>query len=99
MKKKRLGRGLGSLIGNIDDLTQVSVQDQKSGLSELDIDRIQRGKYQPRQNFDQQSLQELADSIRSPATFTSYEFKVIPFRPHHNWLDYALRTYRIGQFL
>jgi ParB family chromosome partitioning protein len=34
-------------------------------LSELDIDRIQRGKYQPRQNFDQQSLQELADSIRS----------------------------------
>jgi len=34
-------------------------------LSELDIDRIQRGKYQPRQNFDQQSLQELADSILS----------------------------------
>ena len=65
MKKKRLGRGLGSLIGNIDDLTQVSEHDKKSGLSELDIDRIQRGKYQPRQNFDQQSLQELADSIRS----------------------------------
>jgi len=65
MKKKRLGRGLGSLIGNIDELTRVSEQDQKSGLSELDIDRIQRGKYQPRQHFDQQSLQELADSIRS----------------------------------
>ncbi len=54
MKKKRLGRGLGSLIGNIDELTRVSEQDQKSGLSELDIDRIQRGKYQPRQHFDQQ---------------------------------------------
>jgi ParB family chromosome partitioning protein len=65
MKKKRLGRGLGSLIGNIDELTQVSEHDHKSGMSELDIDRIQRGKYQPRQNFDQQSLQELADSIRS----------------------------------
>jgi ParB family chromosome partitioning protein len=65
MKKKRLGRGLGSLIGNIDELTRVSERDQKSGLSELDIDRIQRGKYQPRQHFDQQSLQELADSIRS----------------------------------
>jgi len=65
MKKKRLGRGLGSLIGNIDDVTRVSEQDQKSGLNELDIDRIQRGKYQPRQHFDQQSLQELADSIRS----------------------------------
>ncbi len=65
MKKKRLGRGLGSLIGNIDELTHVSEQDRASGLSEIDIDRIQRGKYQPRQNFDQQSLQELADSIRS----------------------------------
>lgn len=65
MKKKRLGRGLGSLIGNIGEVTHVSEQDRTSGLSEIDIDRIQRGKYQPRQYFDQQSLQELADSIRS----------------------------------
>jgi len=65
MKKKRLGRGLSSLIGNIDEVTHVSEQDRTSGLSEIDIDRIQRGKYQPRQNFDKQSLQELADSIRS----------------------------------
>jgi ParB family chromosome partitioning protein len=65
MKKKRLGRGLGSLIGNIDAVTHVNEQDRAGGLSEIDIDRIQRGKYQPRQHFDQQSLQELADSIRS----------------------------------
>ncbi|MCZ6667739.1 MAG: ParB/RepB/Spo0J family partition protein [Gammaproteobacteria bacterium] len=65
MKKKRLGRGLGSLIGNIDEVTQVSDADRAHGLGEIDIDRIQRGKFQPRQNFDQQSLQELADSIRS----------------------------------
>ncbi len=65
MKKKRLGRGLGSLIGNIDEVTRVDQQDRASGLVELDIDRIQRGRYQPRQNFDQQALQELADSIRS----------------------------------
>ena len=65
MKKKRLGRGLSSLIGNIDDVTRVSEQDHRSGLIQLDIDLIQRGKYQPRQHFDQQSLQELADSIHS----------------------------------
>lgn len=64
MKKKRLGRGLGSLIGNIDDLTAEPVGDQLSGLTEIDIDRVQRGKYQPRQVFDQESLQELAESIR-----------------------------------
>ena len=65
MKKKRLGRGLGSLIGNIDEVTRVDDEEISDGLIELDIDRIQRGKYQPRQNFDQESLQELADSIRS----------------------------------
>ena len=64
MKKKRLGRGLGSLIGNIDDLTAEAGGDPSTGLTEIDIDRVQRGKYQPRQVFDQESLQELAESIR-----------------------------------
>ena len=63
MKKKRLGRGLGSLIGNIEEVTQVSEADKSAGLTELGVDQIQRGKYQPRQHFDQQALQELADSI------------------------------------
>ncbi len=63
MKKKRLGRGLGSLIGNLDDVTQDNSERNAGGLTEIDIDRIQRGKYQPRQVFDQESLQELADSI------------------------------------
>ena len=63
MKKKRLGRGLGSLIGNIDEVGRVDEQGSADGLLELDIDRIQRGKYQPRAVFDQQALRELADSI------------------------------------
>ena len=63
MKKKRLGRGLGSLIGDINDVTQNIGEENAVGLTEIDIDRIQRGKYQPRQVFDQESLQELADSI------------------------------------
>jgi len=65
MKKKRLGRGLGSLIGNLEEVTQVSETDKAEGLTELGVDQIQRGKYQPRQHFDQQALQELADSIHS----------------------------------
>ena len=65
MKKKRLGRGLGSLIGNIEDVARDDDRDKTEGLVELDIDRIQRGKYQPRQVFEQESLQELADSIRA----------------------------------
>jgi ParB family transcriptional regulator, chromosome partitioning protein len=65
MKKKRLGRGLGSLIGNIDDSASASQASSADGLAEIDIDRIQRGRYQPRQVFEPEALQELADSIRA----------------------------------
>lgn len=63
VKKKRLGRGLGSLIGNIQEVTQASEEEVASGLTELPIDKIQRGEYQPRKNFDEEALQELANSI------------------------------------
>ena len=65
MKKKRLGRGLGSLIGNIEDAGSAPQANSAEGLAEIDIDRIQRGRYQPRQVFEPEALQELADSIRA----------------------------------
>ena len=65
MKKKRLGRGLGSLIGNLDEVASPQIDEKANGMVELDIDRIQRGKFQPRQVFEPESLQELADSIRA----------------------------------
>lgn len=63
MKKKRLGRGLGSLIGNIEETVSAQQATSADGLSEIDIDRIKRGRYQPRQVFEPEALQELADSI------------------------------------
>jgi ParB family chromosome partitioning protein len=63
MKKKRLGRGLGSLIGSIEETRDLQQKTSVDGLSEIDIDRIQRGRYQPRQVFEPEALQELADSI------------------------------------
>jgi ParB family chromosome partitioning protein len=57
-----LGRGLGSLIGSIEEVVD---NPEAAGLSEIDIDRIQRGRYQPRQVFEPEALQELADSIRA----------------------------------
>ena len=65
MKKKRLGRGLGSLIGNIEDVAEAQASAGDSGLVDIDIDRIERGRYQPRQVFEPDALQELADSIRA----------------------------------
>ena len=66
MKKKRLGRGLGSLIGNIEEVAEAQHAGVDSGgLTDIDIDRIQRGRFQPRQVFAPEALEELADSIRA----------------------------------
>jgi len=57
IKKRGLGRGLDAL------LTQPSTTEVKKETNTLPIDLLQRGKYQPRTEFDSVQLQELADSI------------------------------------
>lgn len=64
-KKKRLGRGLGSLIGNVQEATEPTEQELASALQQLPVDQIQRGEYQPRKHFDEAALNELAESIRA----------------------------------
>ena len=53
--KKGLGRGLSSLIGD----TKVNVN-----INKLSITDLVRNKFQPRKNFDKESLEELTNSIR-----------------------------------
>ena len=53
--KKGLGRGLSSLIGDSE------ITENKSTIS---ISSIVRNKYQPRKNFEKESLEELTNSIR-----------------------------------
>ncbi len=65
MKKKRLGRGLGSLIGNVEKVVNASAEEKLNALQEIDVDRIVRGEYQPRKHFDEDALNELADSIKA----------------------------------
>lgn len=53
-----LGRGLDALISTEDVRTEGS-----STINEIDINLIERNKNQPRREFDDEALQELADSI------------------------------------
>jgi len=61
-KKRGLGKGLDALLGT-HDVHSSSVNGD--ALQMLAVDLIQRGQFQPRQNFDQTTLNELADSIRA----------------------------------
>jgi len=57
-KPKGLGRGLDALLGG-DESTR------KDAMASLPVGSIRPGKYQPRTRMDQQSLAELAASIRA----------------------------------
>ena len=57
MSKKRLGKGLSALINNDENVDQSRVE-------EVFVDQIEANPFQPRSNFDQNALNELADSIR-----------------------------------
>lgn len=62
VKKKGLGRGLTALLGNSDVETMIEPSSADE-LRNIDVDLIERGPWQPREHFDEEALQELADSI------------------------------------
>ena len=69
-KRQSLGKGLDALLGISEDAIEQPItgrdsfdQDTRDQLRNIPIDMLQRGKYQPRIDFDNDSLQELADSI------------------------------------
>ena len=66
-KRKGLGNlGVDILLSTpVETHTPAATSEAESGLDYLPIDLIDRSPYQPRQNFDEQALAELADSIRS----------------------------------
>ena len=74
-KQKGLGRGLDSIFGSnveqfLDDI-QSSVKEVPGRREvEIAIEEIRPNPYQPRKEFDQTALNELADSIRTHGIFT-----------------------------
>lgn len=60
-KKRGLGRGLDALLADV----QHEDESLDDSLQYFPLDRIQPGKYQPRIDMAEDSLEDLADSIRS----------------------------------
>jgi len=67
VKKRGLGRGLDELLGSAtaNTLQEQAVQADASELQHLSLNAVQPGKYQPRGDMDQASLEELAQSIKA----------------------------------
>jgi ParB family chromosome partitioning protein len=63
MHRKALGKGLEALIPSAG-ATTATIEAPPPGTSEIPIERIGPNPHQPRSRFTEESLQELADSIR-----------------------------------
>ena len=63
-KKRGLGKGLDALLGEGSNISSAASAESGS-LKVLAIDLIKRGPFQPRRDFDQDSLDSLADSIKT----------------------------------
>lgn len=68
-KKKALGKGLEELFSNasfsFNNLEEEIVREEKDSSVEIPLTEIYSNPYQPRKTFNDASLQELADSIKS----------------------------------
>ena len=60
-KKKGLGRGLSALFG---DSVPKKKSNENNHISNVSISDLSRNPYQPRQNFKEEKLEELANSIK-----------------------------------
>jgi len=64
VKKKALGRGLDALIGQVQQPRDTDSASELK-LRQIPVDMITPGRYQPRSVFDQDKLDELAESIKA----------------------------------
>lgn len=62
-KKNSLGRGIGNFLNSSDKIREV-IEEEKSKLLEIEISEIIPNEDQPRKNFDEDELKDLANSIK-----------------------------------
>jgi ParB family chromosome partitioning protein len=108
VKKRGLGKGLEALLGSgvhhlKDDITQAVVATETDQLpsagefQHLAIDVIQRGRYQPRTNFNLDALQELADSIKAQGVVQPIIVRPLSATPGQYELVAGERRWRAAQ--
>lgn len=84
MAKKSLGRGLDAILGDVEQAYKNNLSENKDLIVDLDIHLIKTNPYQPRKTFQEESINELAQSILEHGLLQP----IIVYRDEHN--DYVL---------
>lgn len=100
-KKQALGRGLSALLKDPSNDIQ-SVQDKNADkvighIIELDLESIQINPFQPRTNFNEESIQELASSIRELGIIQPITVRKLDFNQYQ--LVSGERRYRASKLV
>ena len=79
-KKKTtgLGRGLGSILPDVDIDAAMGRPNLTTAITTIPIDSIEANPFQPRKEFDQNALEELAQSIRQQGVITPITVRQMP---------------------
>ena len=71
--QKGLGKGLGALLGDFEEVSQ-----EENGLKKLPLHKIEPNPDQPRRDFDPEELEELAESIRTHGVIQPLTVREMP---------------------
>ncbi len=108
-KKRGLGRGLDALLGAGaapigEPVAPVGIRApgpaapaDDAGLLRLPVEFIRRSRYQPRRSFDEDALQDLADSIRAQGVMQPLVVRPLPEEPNAYELIAGERRWRASQ--
>ncbi len=80
-KKRGLGRGLDQLLGIPSEKaggSEAAESAAEGDLRNLPVDRIRKGRFQPRHEIAEEALQELADSIRAQGVVQPVVVRPLP---------------------
>lgn len=74
-KENALGKGLSAIFGDriddvLEDIQQGASEEYHTSKTEIPVDEIKPNPYQPRRQFDDEKIHELADSIAIHGVFT-----------------------------
>lgn len=77
-KTSGLGRGLGSILPDVDIDAAMGKANLTTAITTIDIQAIEANPYQPRKEFDQEALEELAQSIRQQGVISPITVRQMP---------------------
>lgn len=106
VKRRGLNRGLDSLLGSsaknlqteADETAPLTAEAKADkSLQNLAVECIERGRYQPRSDFNSEALQELADSIKAQGVVQPVVVRPLSSRPGHYELIAGERRWRAAQ--